>query len=319
MDSKVFDNKNILIVGGTGFIGQSLLGAIYNKSAKITVLSRQTNIYRGLLRSKKTKITSIKGDVADLRLIKRLVKGKDVILNFAGGGKLESMEDPFSDLKTTCIGSLNILYACKKYNQKCKIIFSGSRMELGRVIKTPVKEDIVPDPTSFYGIHRYAVSQYVKLYHEFYGLRAIVLRFSSIYGPRFSKNVGNVTIVNDFINKAQRNEEILVYGDGSQLRDFLYIDDALRAILNTVKYKKADGEIFNIGSGEKTRFIDMANMVVKIVCKGRVKTVPWSKKYLQIEAGDYVADYTKARKLIKWGPRLSLKDGIKKTISLSKV
>ena len=117
MDSKVFDNKNILIVGGTGFIGQSLVRAIDSDSAKVTVLSRQTNIYRGLLRSKKTKITSIKGDVADLRLIKRLVKGKDVILNFAGGGKLESMEDPFSDLKTTCIGSLNILYACKKYNQ----------------------------------------------------------------------------------------------------------------------------------------------------------------------------------------------------------
>ena len=319
MDSKVFDNKNILIVGGTGFIGQSLLGAIDSESSKITVLSRRSHIYGELLRGKKTNITSVKGDVADPRTINKLVKGKDIILNFAGGGKVESMEDPVSDLKTTCEGSLNILEACKKYNKKCKIIFSGSRMELGRVAKTPAKEDAIPHPTSFYGIHRYAVSQYAELYHELFGLKTTVLRFSSIYGPRYSENLGTITIVNKFIDKAKQNEKLLIYGNGSQLRDFLYIDDALRAIFNAVKYKAAEGEIFNIGSGERTKFIDMAKMVVRMVGQGKVMTVPWPKKFLQIEAGDYVSDYTKAHKLIKWKPEVYLKDGIRKTIHLSKI
>lgn len=318
MDSKLFNNKNILIFGGTGFIGQSLIRVIDFDRSKVTVLSRKSNISKEILGDKKTNIFSTKGDVADLRLIKKLVRDKDIIFNFAGGGKMESIEDPLSDLKTTCTGSLNIFEACKKYNKKCKIIIVGSRLELGRVKKTPVKEDVVPHPTSFYGIHRYAVSQYARLYNELFGLRVVALRFSSVYGPRLSNNAGNVAIVNDFINKALKNDRILIYGDGSQLRDFLYIDDALRAMSNAVKYKEADGKVFNLGSGERIKLIDVARTVIEIVGKGRIEIVPWPKKYLRIETGDYVADNTKANRLLKWKPLVSLIDGVKKTISLSK-
>lgn len=319
MDPKVFNNKNILIAGGTGFIGQSLLKTIDGKNSRITVLSRKTNINKTLLRSKKISIISVKGDVADSRLVKRLAKDKDIILNFAGDGIMESIDSPLADLKTTCIGSLNILEACRNYNKQCKIIFSGSRMELGYTTKIPVKEGVVPHPTSFYGIHHYTVSQYVRLYYDLFGLRTTALRFSSTYGPRISNRAGQTTIVNNFINKALENKKISVYGDGSQLRDFLYVDDALSAILKAVSYKKADGEIFNIGSGERIKFIEMAKMVVKIVGKGRIEMAPWPKKHLQIETGDYVADYTKASKLLKWRPTTSLEDGIKKTVNLNKV
>ena len=224
------------------------------------------------------------------------------------------MENPFLDLKVNGFGVLNILEAARLHNQKVKIVFPGSRLQFGKVEKLPVAEDHPMRPTSLYGIHKLLGENYHLSYRHFYGLNTCVLRFSNPYGPHLKMKKPEYNVFNYFIDLALQNSVLKVYGDGSQIRDYIFIGDVVDALLAAGISKAANGEVFNVGSGVGTAFIEAAKTIVKVVGKGRIKQISWPEQAQNLETGDYIADITKIKKVLGWEPKYSLTSGIEKTV-----
>ncbi len=301
-----FKKKRILIIGGTGFIGQNIIARFSGFGASITVLDKK-------MYGSKNGVKYTKGDVRVLSSVKKATRNKDIVINLAALKPLESLADPLQDLDITCRGSLNILEACKQINPKCKVIFLGSCLEYGKVQHLPVSEknnQFLPD--TFYGAHKFLVSHYARLYFKMYKINSTVLRFSNTYGLEI-KTLGKMSTLNYFIKLALDDSSINIFGGGYQIRDYLYIDDALNAMEKAIISDKSAGEIFNIGSGDGTTLSDMVKTIIKVVGKGKAVKVPWPENYL-IEPRNYIADFQKAKKFLKWEPKVTLEEGIKLTV-----
>lgn len=310
--------RKVLVIGGTGFLGDNLVKRLIKTNSSITIVSKSRVSGKTKTCYLSEQIKYIKGNVSNTRFIDKIIKTQDVIFNFAGHGPLIGFENPVLDLKTVCKGTLNILESCRKQNPNCRIILMSSQLDFGKVKEKKVDENHDNKPNTIYGTHRLVVTNYSKIYSDLYGLNTTVLRFSNVYGPHPMPAPKKYNIVNYFIDRALKNQTIFIYGDGQQIRDYLYVDDAINALLKAAKLSKISGQVFNLGTGKPTKFIEMANLIVRIIGKGRVKKIPWPKEYLKIETGDYVMNYFKAKKLLSWKPKVSLSEGINKTVKYHK-
>lgn len=302
----MFSKKKILIIGGNGFVGQNLIETFKSAGAKITVLDKNVGIHsKG--------VEHVIGDVRKFASVARAVKNKDIVIDLAALRPIESMANPILDLEITCKGALNILESCKKTNPKCKIIFLGSNLEYGKTVNLPATEDAdMFSPDTFYGVHKSAVSNYVRIYFQLYSINSTFLRFSNIYGPEIQMS-SKMSIVNFFIKLAMKDEEIKIFDDGSQIGDYLYIDDAVKAIISAIESKYSGGQAFNIGFGRPVALIKMAQVVIRVIGKGKIIKVPWPD-YYKIPPRDYYANFNKAEKILGWQPSIDLLKGINFTV-----
>jgi UDP-glucose 4-epimerase len=245
-----------------------------------------------------------------------LVKDHQIIFHFAAQvSYIDSLNDPLNDLDMHCGSTLVMLEACRYHNPNARFIFSSSRLQFGAIDpeRNPVKEDTPNRPLSLYGIHKAASEQYGKIYHMNFGLHTVSFRIANPYGPRQQMKHSKYSIVGWFIRLAMENQTIRVFGDGSQLRDYVYVDDIVEAMILAAASDKSAGEVYNLGSGIGTSFGDMAKAVVEIVGSGKVEYVPWPPNYEKNETGHYVTDIGKARVELGFVPTTSLLDGIRKT------
>jgi len=314
--SPFFKNKKVLITGGAGMLGSNLANKLVSVGSKVTLLDAFLPLYGGRLfniKEIKNLVVLKKGDILDEKLIQKLVKGKDLIFSFAAQADyLKSNEMPFRDLDINARGQLMLLRACLRHNKKAKIFFSSSRLIYGRIISNPVNENHPTNPLNHYALHKFLADEYFKFYNRLYDLDTVVFRISNPFGPRQQVKHSHYSIVGWFIKLAMENKTIDIFGNGSQLRDYIFIEDLVSAFLYAACDAKTSGEVFNIGSGKGTKFIDMAKTIVNVIGKGRVKHIPWPKGYEKNETGDYVADITKIKK-IGWKPKLSFEEAVRKT------
>ncbi|MBI2663252.1 NAD-dependent epimerase/dehydratase family protein [Candidatus Woesearchaeota archaeon] len=312
-----YEGKEILITGGLGLIGSTIANKLNVLGAKITILDAKIPIYGGNffnIENIKKQINVEIGDIRDRDKVNQIVQGKDIIFNLAGQiDYTYSLDEPHYDLDINCRGHLNVLEACRKYNPNAVVLFSGSRMQYGKTEYLPVDEKHPTNPLSIYGVHKLTGEKYHLAYNNHYGLKTVMFRISNPYGPRSQMKHYKYSIINWFIRQAIENKKITVYGDGSQMRDYIYIDDVADAFIQSAINKNAYGEVFNLGSGEGTKFIDMVNTIVETVGSGEVAKVPWPKEWKNVETGDYIGDISKLKNAINWKPKISLKEGIKKT------
>jgi UDP-glucose 4-epimerase len=188
-----------------------------------------------------------------------------------------------------------------------KIAKSGS-------VKLPVDESHPMNPKGVYAITNLCAENLVMVYDEIHKIRAIAFRITNTYGERHQMRHDRYGVLNWFIRKAIDNEEIPVFGDGRILRDFLHVDDLVRAMLMAGLREEAYGEVFNVGSGKPINFIDLAKKIIKIAKSGSVKFTEFTKERKEIEPGDYYADISKIKRVIGWQPKVGLDEGIKKTL-----
>jgi nucleoside-diphosphate-sugar epimerase len=203
--------------------------------------------------------------------------------------------------------------ACKNYNPKAKIVYPGSRLQYGRIQRLPVTEEHPREPLSIYAIHKNTGEQYYQAFFKHYGICSTCFRITNPYGPRAQMKNSGHSLINWFIRLAVDNQIIKIYGQGEQLRDYIYIDDLVEGLILTMINDKSYGQIYNIGSGQPTKFIDMARLVVQTVGQGKIENIPWPKNYDNFETGDFYADISRLKNHIDWQPHTSLKDGIEKT------
>lgn len=313
--------SNVLITGGAGFIGSSLVHALVARGDNVTILDAMLPLYGGNefnLEGIRDEVEFIKGDIRDKSLVDDLVRGKDLIFNFAAQvSYIDSKDKPFLDLDINGKGHLNVLEAMREFNPKGKILFSSSRLVYGKILTTPVREDHPTDPLSMYGIHKLLGEKYYQYYHDQFGIDAVSARIPNPYGPRQQMKHSKYSIVGWFVRMAMEGEAIQVFGDGKQERDYMYIDDIVDAFLELAEKGEA-GQVYNIGTHERVKFVDMVDAVLEAVGTGNKEHVPWPKNYEKNETGDYIADTSKIEALTSWKPKVDLKKGIQRMVEYYK-
>lgn len=312
-----YKNKNVLITGGLGFIGSNLAHKLLELDSNITIIDNLNPLYGGNLFNilgKEKEIEIVINDMRDANVIRPLIEKSDIIFHLAAQvSYIDSLNIPFEDLDLNARATLNILETCRKYNPLTKIIFSSSRMVYGKVEKPVVTENCDTNPLSLYGIHKLTSEKYLLMYYKDFGIPCSILRLTNPYGPRQQIKHSKYSLVGWFIRQAMENKVIKIYGDGLQLRDYIYVDDIVDAMIKCAENEKAIGEIINIGSGISSRFSDMVQSVVNCVKSGSVEYIPWPKDYEKIETGDITVDISKLQELTGWKPNVLLEEGIQLT------
>ncbi len=174
------------------------------------------------------------------------------------------------------------------------------------------------DPLDVYSANKLLAENYCKIYNHHYNIEYSILRFTNIFGPRQQISSPSLGILNFFIGQAMKDETITIYGDGNQLRDYNYVENAIDALLLCATKEEAKNEIFYLGSNIGTKFKDMVSTIVEAVSKGNIKFVPYPTVAKKIEIGDFIVDYSKLRNSLGWEPKVSFRQGIEKTVDFYK-
>jgi len=311
-----YRGRPALVIGGLGFIGSNLSRRLLDLDATVTIVTPEQNRYPETVAELSDRGAAIvDGDLRDMRAMTAAVAGQAVIFNLSGrSGAALSMADPWTDLDVNCRGNLVLLEAVRQENPGAKLVFPGSRLEYGPTAMLPVGEDLAMDPICIHAVHKIAVEQYLRLYQRVYGIRSTVARITNPYGPGQPSSREAYGIINRLIHLAMTNQSLPIYGDGTQLRDYIFIDDAVDALLRMGADPASDGRAYNVGSGTGTRFVDMARAVMAAAGGGRLEFVPWPRLAEQIETGDFVADVGRIRGELGWQPVVSLDEGIRRTV-----
>lgn len=314
--------KNILIIGGLGFIGSNLAHALVKKDCKITILDAEIDPYGWNyfnIDSIKNKVNYKKIDIRDIKNLNSQIKNKDIIFNFAGQvSRIISLENPQLDIDINVIGTINVLEAVKNHAPDAKVIFAGSRAQTGEPQYLPVDENHPDNPTDIYGINKLTAEKYHKLYYDVYKIRTSVFRINNVYGPRCQIKHGHYGVLNLFIYWALSNSPLTVYGDGSQTRDYIYIDDLIKAFIAIMDNQKSDGHFFQVGSGVETKFIEMVNIIKDIIPNSDIVHQPFPELLDKIDINRFVSTSKKLKQIGQWVPEIPLKEGIARTIEFYK-
>jgi UDP-glucose 4-epimerase len=313
-----FRDQSVLITGGLGFIGSNLARRLADLGARVTVIDSLIPEYGGNLFNLAGYEDRIRVNVADVRdeySMDYLVRGQAFLFNLAGQvSHLDSMQDPYTDLEINCRSQLSILEACRKHNPYARIIHSGTRQIYGRPRYLPVDERHPVDPVDVNGVNKVAGEWYHLVYQRAYGLRTTSLRLTNTYGPRMRVVDARQTFLGVWLRRVIEGDDILVYGDGEQKRDFNYVDDVVEALLLVATRPEAIGEIYNLGGNDPISLRALAELLISAQGAGRYRLVPFPPEQKAIDIGDYYGDYAKIQAALGWQPRVPLREGLLQTL-----
>jgi len=297
----------ILVTGGAGFIGSNVVDAYIEKGYEVVVVDDLSSGKRENL-NKKARFYEL--DICD-RALEGVFKkeGIDIVNHHAAQVDVrKSIADPAFDARINIEGSLNILENCRKYKIKKVIFASSGGVIYGECGNIPPNEDSPVSPLSPYGVSKYAVERYLASYERIYGLKYTALRYGNVYGPR-QDPYGEAGVVAIFSGKMLGNEEVNIFGDGEQLRDYVYVEDVVRA--NILCLENGDNEIFNIGTGKSTSVNRLFSEMRELTHYTR-KPV-----YKPARPGELIRsslDVGKANHRLGWKAKVDLREGLEKTI-----
>jgi UDP-glucose 4-epimerase len=318
MINSLYKDKEILITGGLGFIGSSLALKLTELGAQVTLLDAMIPDYGGNLFNIdhiKDNVTVNFSNITDASSMDYLVREKDYIFHCAGQVcHIMSLSDPFPDIDYNIRGTAVLMEACKKNNPTVKVVRTGTRGQYGQVTILPVSEEAPTNPKGIYEISHLTAEKIMKVYNDIHGIRTVLLRLTNIYGPRSQMRHSRFGVVNWFIRQAIDDQTIKVFGDGKILRDFVYIDDCVDAILKSAITEEAVGEVLNVGVDKPTSFLNLVELIVEIAETGSWEFSEFSKERKAQEPGNFYSDINKIRNMAGWEARSSLKEGLTRTI-----
>lgn len=313
-----FFKKKVLITGGLGFIGSNLALRLVQMGARVTLVDSMIPQYGGSFRNIAGIEDQVVVNISDVRDefgMNYLVKEKDFLFNLAGQtSHIDSMENPYPDLEINCKSQLSILEACRLHNPGIRIVFASTRQIYGRPRYLPVTEEHPLVPVDVNGINKIAGEMYHLLYSKVYGIATTSLRLTNTYGPRMRVKDARQTFLGIWIRRIIERQPIAVFGDGLQVRDFTYVDDAVEAFLLAATAPEATGKALNLGGDERITLKDLAALLVHCNGAGEFDIVPFPSDRKAIDIGDYYADDSLFRVITGWKPAVTLKEGLKRTL-----
>ena len=314
-----YQGRRVLITGGLGFIGSNLARHLADLGARVLLVDSMIPEYGGNFFNIRGIEDRVRINVADVRqqsTMDYLVRGREVIFNLAGQvSHIDSMRDPYTDLEINCRAQLSLLEACRRHNPDVRVVFAGTRQVYGRPDYLPVTERHLVRPTDVNGVNKSAGEYYHLLYNNVFGVRACSLRLTNVYGPRQLVKHNRQGFIGWFIRTAVEDGDIQIYGDGSQLRDFVYVDDAADAFLRAGASDACNGEAFNVGGAAPVSLRDLVALLLEVAGSGRVSYVEWPAEKKSIDIGSFYADSSKFRTAVGWEPAVALRDGLERTVA----
>lgn len=309
--------RRVLVAGGAGFVGSNLAWLLRDAGAELTLVDSLVPTHGGNLANLEG-LDGVRVELFDVRETERLaplVREAELLFNLVGQtSHLDSMREPLRDLGHNCAAQLAVLETCRHENPEIRVVFAGTRQVYGRPRELPVTESHPLDPVDVNGIHKLAGERYHLLYRQVYGLRVSVLRLTNTYGPRMRVRDSRQTFLGTWIRQVLTGEELRVFGDGKQRRDFTYVDDAVEALCLAALRDEADGEVFNVGGTRPVSLLELAGLLVRLAGTGSYSVVPFPPERQAIDIGDYFADDSKLRGRLGWAPRVDLEEGLVRTL-----
>ena len=264
---------------------------------------------------KKTNVEFTEGDISDLKQITDAMKDVDYCLHQAAIPSVpKSVENPELTNKANIDGTLNVLIAAKNNNVK-RVVYAASSSAYGNSAKLPKIETMTPNPLSPYAIQKLTGEYYCKVFYEIYGLETISLRYFNVFGERQDPNSEYSAVIPKFITAILNNKNPIIFGDGSQSRDFTYIKNVVDANILAVKAKKTHGEIINIAMEKRITLVELVESINKILGKS-IKPVFADER--QGDVKHSLAGIKKAKEILGYAPKYSFEYGLKKTIDFYK-
>jgi nucleoside-diphosphate-sugar epimerase len=228
------------------------------------------------------------------------------------------MINPYHDLEINTKSQLSLLEACRKRNPSTKIIFASTRQVYGKPMYLPVDERHPLQPIDINGANKLAAEWYHALYHNVYGIRTVSLRMTNTYGPRLLIKHDRQGFMGWFIRQVMDGKEIEIFGDGKQLRDLNYIDDAIEAFLICAYDDSLDGQVFNLGNSQAISLEEIAKLLIKINGSGDYRFIPFPDERKKIDIGHYHSCYLKFQEATGWIPCVSYEEGFRETLDYYK-
>jgi len=313
-----YRGRPVLVTGGLGFIGSNLARRLVDLGADVLVVDSLLSDYGGNLFNLAGVEDRLRVNIADVRqgtTMNYLVRGREVIFNLAGQvSHIDSMQDPHTDLEINCRSQLTILEACRQHNPTTKVVYASTRQVYGRPDRLPVSEAHLVRPTDINGINKAAGENYHIVYNNVFGVRACALRLTNVYGPRQLIRHKRQGFIGWFIRLAIEGAEIQIYGDGSQIRDFVYVDDAADAFLRAGMLDTCNGDVFNVGGAEPTTHRDLVAILLEAAGRGSARCVPWPADMKRIDIGSFYSDSSKFTATTGWRPSVPLREGFRRTL-----
>ena len=313
-----YRHRNVLVLGGLGFIGSNLARRLVSLGADVLLVDSLIPEYGGNMCNIQGIEKDVRVNIADVRdahSMRQLVRGREVLFNLAGQtSHLDSMTDPYTDLDINCRAQLSILEACRHNNPHIQIVYASTRQVYGRPEYLPVDERHLLRPTDINGINKMAGEWYHILYHHVYGVRACALRLTNTYGPRMRVRDARQTFLGVWIRNILCGQELEIYRDGLQLRDFNYVEDVIDALLLAGSSDKACGGVFNLGASPPVSLKDLAELLIRLNGSGSCRMVPFPPERQVIDIGDYYADFSRVTAALGWRPKVGLDEGLTTTL-----
>jgi UDP-glucose 4-epimerase len=316
--AEFYRGRRVMITGGLGFIGSNLAHRLAELGADVLLVDSLIPDYGGNLHNIGGIEDCVHVNIADVRqasTMNYLVQGREVIFNLAGQvSHIDSMRDPHTDLEINCRSQLTLLEACRHHNPAAKVVYASTRQIYGKPDVLPVTERHLVRPTDVNGINKAAGEYYHLVYNNVFGVRGCALRLTNIYGPRQLLRHNRQGFIGWFIRLALEDREIQVFGDGSQIRDFVYVDDAAEAFLLAGATDAVNGEAFNVGGDEHFAHSEVVDLLVRTAGTGRHRFVEWPAEKKVIDIGSFYADSTLFKTRTGWTPRVGLAEGLRRTL-----
>ena len=309
----MYDYSKVLVTGGAGFIGSHLVDRLLKEGIEVVVLD---NLQGGRLKNirqhlGKKNLCFVRGDIRNYRLVRKLVKDVDAIIHQAARVSVpESIEDPVLTNDVNVNGTLNLLKAAVESDVK-RFVYASSCVVYGDAEVMPIKEDCLPKPISPYGASKLAAESYVQAFHEVFRLKTVCLRYFNVYGSRQVHSCYS-GVITQFVDRLAKNLPLVIFGDGKQSRDFVHVQDVVKANMLALRIKGVEGEIFNIATGVATTINQLASTLLEITNKSCLKVV--HSKPRKGDVKHSVGDNSKAKKELQYNVKFSLREGLKELV-----
>jgi nucleoside-diphosphate-sugar epimerase len=307
--------SKVLVTGGTGFIGSHLVDRLMKEGCEVVVLD---NLSSGRIENVKHHLNSgrfrlSKGDVRSSEDVKKAVKNVDAVFHLAAIVSVPlSIENPILVNDVNLRGTLNLLKASSEADVK-RFTYISSCAVYGEVDRLPIDERCPTNPISPYAVSKLAAEYYCKVFCENYGLDTLCFRYFNVYGPRqVGGSYGGV--ITQFISRLKQRKPPIIYGDGQQTRDFVFINDVVEADMLALKCRHCSGETINVGTGKPTTISELASLLMEFFGQTHVKPV-----YKAAREGDIrnsQADISKAERTLGYKPKTTLKEGIRMLLTV---
>ena len=307
----------VLITGGAGFLGSNLVRrCLADSSCRVTVLDSLDPLFHSTTQNLQevwSQIRFIRGDIRNETLLAEVVQDQDVIFHCAAQtSHAFSVQHPLLDAEINCVGSLKLLEAIRLLNPDAVVLYSSSSTVIGKKLTEIADEEHPERPLEIYSANKGVAEKYFRIYHTHYDLKTIVLRFANLYGP-FGKGDSQFGFINYFIHLAWKNQQINLFGDGNQTRNVMFVDDATDLLWRAAQEPQLIGETYLATPPHQLTVREIAETIVKVFQRGRVRQVEWPEERRRIEIGHVNLTSAKLNTLIRWKPHYGLTSGLLRT------